>query len=163
MKSVLAIWWLVMTRVSYWWMRTNLTLTMMKLDVVCLLAHLYFHVVIHSGKVSWGLSGTCRYWRCFMEPKLWFVQYDDKFWSGNTVKGIQAQQGWNCCIDIQVRTIVERNVCWKCYDFSCLDWNGREQRLYLLFKSAVRYKNWIDTLLLSWPASSFGVGGIKWR
>ena len=114
MKSIMDIWWLFMTRVSYWWMRTSLTLTVMKLDVMCLLAHLYFHVVIHSGKVSWGLSGTYRYWRCFMGPKVWFVHYDDKFWSGNTVKGIQAQQGWNYVqIHGWYRYWKKKNVCWR--------------------------------------------------
>ena len=150
MKGVLAIWWLVMTRVSYWWMRTNLTLTMMKLDVVCLLAHLYFHVVIHSGKVSWGPSGTCRYWRCYMEPKLWFVQYDDKIWSGNTVKGIQAQQGWNC-IDIQVGTIVERNVCWKCLQFQLpwLKWTWAKTISSLQVRSQVQQLNWYSPPILA--------------
>ena len=156
------IWWLVMTRVSYWWMRTNLTLTVMKLDVMCLLAHLYFHVVIHSGKVSWGLSGTCRYWRCFMGPKVWFVHYDDKFWSGNTVKGIQAQQGWNY---VQIHgwyRYWKKKRLLKRPAFSCPDWIGRKQTC-LPSKLGLRYIKRMNVFLLSWPASSFGEGGIKWR
>ena len=155
------IWWLFMTRVSYGWMRTSLTLTVMKLDVMCLLAHLYFHVVIHSGKVSWGLSGTCRYWRCFMGPKVWFVHYDDKFWSGNTVKGIQAQQGWNCCIETVLELLLT-NCFLKCYAFSCLVWIGWKQTC-LPSKLGLRYIKRMNVFLLSWPASSFGEGGIKWR
>jgi len=73
-----------------------------------------------------GSMGHAGYWRYFMEPKLWRVQYDDKFWSGNTVKGIQAQQGWNCCIETVLELLLT-NCFLKCYAFSCLVWIGRKQ------------------------------------
>ena len=156
-----------MTRVSYWWMRTNLTLKMMKLDDMCFLRHSYLHIVIHSG-ICWRSVWRVLFWHAGIEDNSWnynydvyTVQYDDKFWSGNTVKGIQAQQGWNWCIDMKLELLL-KNCFLKCCAFSCLDWIGLKQTC-LLFKSGFRYGKQINVFLLSWPASSFGEGGIKWR
>ena len=106
-----------MTRVSYWWMRTNLTLKMMKLDDMCFLRHSYLHIVIHSG-ICWSVWRVL-FWHAGIEDNSWnynydvyTVQYDDKFWSGNTVKGIQAQQGWNF-VGILNSCCSWKNVCWN--------------------------------------------------
>ena len=94
--------------------------------------------------------GTCRYWRCYMEPKLWFVQYDDKIWSGNTVKGIQAQQGWNC-IDIQVGTIVEKKGLLKVLRFQLpwLKWTWAKTISSLQVRSQVQKLNWYSPPILA--------------
>ena len=124
MESVLAIWWLVMTRVSYWWMRTNLTLKLVKFDVMCFLTVSFLHVVIHSGicwrKVPWGLFGTCRYCRYFLEfttCTIWWQVLIRKY-----CEGYSSSTGLKFCIDTPL-VLLLKNTCWvPCFQLHWLKW-----------------------------------------